>query len=246
MAKELEIVKASATGMVAVPSFIKSGNREGTEHLTSEDIQMPRLAIAQQMSPELVDDDPKHIPGLKIGEFFNSLTQQIYGTGPLNFCILRASPPKFIEFGEDGKSIVDMNVPVNDPRTQWHGNEKPRAMKFYEFVLMNVDTREMIALSLKSTGIKVAKGLNGLITSRGDFPLFAGKYTFTTTMVTAPKGRFGTYVVRNNGWHDNEDTYNFAASAFKHLKGKTVAVDHEADSFDTDAMDAMEREKGSI
>ncbi len=234
--KTAELVKVEESTAMALPSFIERTNETGAEHMTREDIQMPRLALAQQMSPELVNGDPKFIEDLKFGMLFNNLTQQIYGDA-VEFCILRADAPRYIQFAEDGKSIVDMNVPANDPRTQFGPNgQKPVAMKFYNYVLMLLPTREMIALSLKSTGIKTAKQLNGLVAARGGVKIFAGKYRLGTSTQANSKGRFAVYTLKNAGWVDQE-TYQFAAMAHEGLKDKVISIEHEDDSFDTEALE---------
>lgn len=240
--KKTELVKMTESTAMAVPDFIERTQETGAGHLTREDIQMPRLALAQMMSPELVEEDAKYIDGLKFGMLFNNLTQQIYGDG-VEFCILRADPPRYIEFAEDGKSIVDMNVPANDIRTQFGPNgQKPAAMKFYNYVLMFLPTREMIALSLKSTGIKTAKQLNGLVTTRGNVKIFAGKYRLGTSTQSNSKGRFSVYTLKNAGWVD-QDTYAFASMAHEGLKDRVITIEHEPDD-DSFNPEVLEQTRG--
>lgn len=239
-----ELVPNKPSDSLAVaPSFIERTQETGAEHLTREDIQMPRLALAQMMSPELVKSDPKYIEGLDFGTLFNNLTQTIYGSA-VECCVVRADPPRYIQFAPDGKSIVDMNVPANDVRTQFGPKgEKPVAQKFYNYVLMLLPSHELIALSLKSTGIKMAKQLNGLIAARGNVKLFAGKYLIGTSIQTNSMGRFAVYTLKNAGWVDQQ-TYGLANEAFEALRGKVINIEHDADdsaggddSFDTAAMD---------
>lgn len=235
-----ELVPAPAvTALTSMPDFIERSQETGAEHLTRDDIQMPRLALAQQMSPELVPGDAKFIDGLMFGTMFNNLTQQIYGTS-VEFCVLRADAPRYIQFADDNKTILDMDVPANDPRTQFGPNgAKPAAMKFYNFVIMLLPSRELVALSLKSTGIKTAKQLNGLIAARGNVKIFAGKYLLGTSTQQNTKGRFAIFTLKNAGWLPDKDTYDYAEQAFHGLRDKVIVIDHEADSFDTEAMDAQ-------
>jgi hypothetical protein len=242
---------STAIGEV-LPSFIEQGERTGTEHLREQDIQMPRLALAQLTSPEIDPEDPKFIEGLVFGDLFNSLTRENYKTGPMKFCIVRADRPRYIEFTPDGKQVVDMNVPEGDPRTLFGpAGEKPVATKFFDFVIMLLPSRELIALSFKSTGLKVAKQLNGLITFRGNIKLFAGIYTIVSMLTKNTKGRFAIYKVANAGVHQDENTYNFAKAAFEAFRHKEVVIDRggmdndDPDAFDTKAMDHS-NEPGSM
>src|SRR5262245_52372832 len=61
----------------------------GTEDIDTSQIRLPRLAIAQGLSPQLIPGDPQHIPGLGILQMFNDLTGEIYGQGPITFVPLR-------------------------------------------------------------------------------------------------------------------------------------------------------------
>ena len=51
----------------------------GFENLRPEDYQIPRLQIAQAMSPQLVRSKPEYIPNLMVGQYFNTVTGEIYG-----------------------------------------------------------------------------------------------------------------------------------------------------------------------
>lgn len=65
----------------------------GMENARPEDFQIPRLQIAQALSPQLARNKPEYIPGLMVGQFFNTVTQQIYGDTvvviPIKFTVSR-------------------------------------------------------------------------------------------------------------------------------------------------------------
>ena len=80
------------------PSGIDEGDL-GNEGMTREDILMPRLGLAQKMSPEIdPTNQEKYIEGLQFTDLFNSLTKARYGKGPLYFSILRRDQPRYVEF----------------------------------------------------------------------------------------------------------------------------------------------------
>lgn len=179
---------------------------EGKENIGREDLAIPRLALAQKMSPEIDPEQPdKFIEGLKIGDLFNNQTKENYGPGPLEFVVLYIAPPKWIEFNspEPGSGIKDMDVPHDDPRTRWTKGAdgkgiKPAATKFYNFIVMLLPNFEIIGLSFKSTGLKVATKLNLLITNRRKAPIYAGKYVLGTATAQGPKGPYKIYTVDNS------------------------------------------------
>jgi len=235
---ETNLVKPSETG-ISVPAYVRTGDTRGTEHIHREDLQMPRLGLAQGLSPQLMPGDPNHIEGLSVGQMFNNLTHENYGRGPLEFVVVRADPPRGIEFFplEQGGGIKDFNVPLNDPRMLFGADgEKPVATRFYDFIIMLLPTQELIALSFKSTGIKVAKQLNALIKLR-NAPLFAGKYKLASVMTKNKAGTFAIFQVANAGFVD-ELTYHRAEAIYETLKDKQITFDREPgdESFNTDDM----------
>lgn len=238
--------------LAEAPAWLDSGS-EGTEHITKDDMQMPRFAIAQKSSPQVDPDSSQYIEGLEIGQFFNTLTGKIYGDGDMEqeFMVLRADPPRYIEFAprEEGGGVRDMNVPANDPRTQFTTDDKgkpvkPIATKFYDFVVMLLPSKEVVAMSWKSTAIKAAKELNGLIMDRRK-PIYTGRYVITNVRKENAKGVFYVPVIRSagtmsdpaRGWAPDPETQALAKKIHLQLQGKTLDIDREGvhdDEGDTD------------
>lgn len=248
MAKEekTEIVKAQSTEITQdMPDFIEAG-LSGLEHVTEQDLQMPRLALAQLTSPELDEENEnKFIEGLKFGNMFNNLTKQVYGNGPLKFSVLRADPPRWVEFIplEAGGGVKDPNVSWDDPRTQFGpGGEPPVATKFYDFILMIYPEGakpEPITVSFKSTGLKTARQLNSLIQLRNK-PLYAGIYKLTTSTTKNAKGRYSIFNVDNAGWPATQEQYQTLKELSEQLRNVKVVFDQEQHdaAIDPDAPDA--------
>lgn len=213
-----------------VPADMQKYVGQGTEDMTRDDLQLPRLALAQGLSPQMISSKPEYLEDLKLGQAFNDLTNKIYGNGPWDVAVIRRDPPRHVQFRprEEGGGVIDPNVPPNDPRCQFGPKgEKPVATKFYDYVLVFLDTREMIALSFKSTGIKIAKKFNTLIKLRGPIPLFMGKYTFRTVLVDGPKGSYTQLQITNNGYVTDNELLSFLAAQFDAVKDKPVAFDRE-------------------
>lgn len=219
--EETAMVKTDAQ----LPDFIKPGDTRGTEHMTREDIQMPRLSLAQGLSPQITEGDPTYIEGLKIGDMFNSITGENYGRGPLEFTVVRADSPRGVEFvpRNEGGGIRDFNVPLNDPRMQFVDGKTPEATKFYDFIILRLPELEVLVVSFKSMSLKVAKQLNALMKLRR-CPIFGGKYILTSAMSTNPKGTFAMQHVQNAGFVDDKETYDFAEETFKAVMYKELLV----------------------
>lgn len=221
----LEKTLKGSQGLSTVPDFLKDTKPEGLEHLNEADVQMPRLLIAQQMSPQLNPDKPQYMEELKTGDLFNSLTGAIFGRGPLQFTVVRADAPRWIEFipREQGGGIKDPNVPFGDPRTEWQADGKPPiATKFYDFIIVLLPSREFISLSLKSTGIRVARQLNGLMQARMK-PIWSGVYAVDSVSTTNAKGSFFIPRIKNAGWIQTE-WQGFLKEAFDSLKHAVIDI----------------------
>ena len=219
-----EALATIQTGALApARSYIDADDRRGLEHITREDITIPRLALAQALSPQVTEGDPRRIEGCKAGDLFNSQTGQIYGGRiPVVVQIIRKDKQRAMQFRsiEDGGSVLDPNVPLNDPRLQWGENgEKPEATLFMDFLALVHPTRELIALSFKSSGLAAAKNLNKLILFRKK-AIFAGLYSIKTGIKQQPK-LHQIYIVDNAGWVSEED-YRYGEEMFEAVKDLDV------------------------
>lgn len=234
---EVATVDQTNAFLAPAPSYIESG-REGLESMSKEDVLIPRLALAQPLSPEVTEGDPKFIDGLKPGMLFNSMTREIYGT-EVTFQVVKKDNLRAMEFfpqdGPGGGGVKDPNVPLGDERLAWGENgEKPIATLFRDYIARLLPSGELIALSFKSSGIKVAKALNGLIVLRNR-AIYAGRYKMTTALELKPKPH-RVYKVENDGWVSEKEFLEGKAmwEAVKDLD-TTTTVDRDqsgADDFD--------------
>ena len=211
-----------------VPAYLDTGSAVGVEHLTADDVAMPRLSLAQAMSDQINKTHADYIEGVGIGDFFNSVSGTTYGCGPIPFSILCAYPPRGIEFApmDEGGGVVDPNVPLDDPRLLFGADgTKPQATRFYDYVLMlhpGEPREEVISLSLARSGVRAAKSLNGLARMRGT-AIFTGVYTVESVQKTSQQGSYQTYRFRNAGYIPESAVAKVAAL---HDSLKQTAPDH--------------------
>jgi hypothetical protein len=230
-----------------------AGRDEGTlgnEGINRDDVLMPRLAIAQKMSPEIDKTQAdRYVEGLEFTDLYHSLTKKIYGKGPLYFVLLRIDPPRWIEFNplSQGGGIKDKNVRAGDPRTEFHGAEKPIATKFLDFLVLLLNDfdptdpmQNIVMLSFKSSGLAAAGNLLRLIDMRGQKQICKGVYKLSTGSKTDKKtqGVYAIYKIENAGWlASGSDLEKLAVELFEVWKDRKVVVDD--DQFvDPDAFDA--------
>jgi len=218
----------------------------GSEGIGRDDFTLPRLGLAQKMSPEIDPTSPKVIPGLAFTDLFNSLSKKVYGKGPVHFVILKRYDPRWIEFNpiNEGGGIKDRDVRAGDPRTEFGPDgEKPLATMFYDFLVLNLSDldaadpiQSVIALSLKSSGIKAAKHLNFLVKQRGPKQICKGVYELTTGSETDKKtgGVYAVYKFKNAGWLKPASPLEaLAVEMFEAWKDRAVDIDVDTTQDDT-------------
>jgi len=226
------------------PSFIKANDTRGTENILTADIRPPALKLAQAMSPEVKRAEPDYIEGLREGELFNSLTQEVYGENAVNLIIVNQLGHRNMEFDPiDRKIVLDGVVPDGDPRTEFTFKEengqkvriKPRATKFYDYlILLLLPDREpqLMTLSLKSTQLKKATQLNTLL-KLSKLASFA--HRFKATPVPERRGNNSWYGWRFdlNGW-PTEAEYVEAEACYDRMLYRKIIVEAEAIDETTD------------
>lgn len=245
MAKNDKAVEKPGTQAVStIPEWMK-GDLRGTEHITKDDIQLPRIGLAQKMSPQLSKREAAYIEGLEEGDLFNTLTGEIIAQ-PLTFVLVRSDKPRGIEFipRDQGGGIKDFNVPLDDPRMEFGPNgEPPVATKFYDYVLLPMPLNledpmaGMIALSCKGSNLKVARQLNALI-KMSSAPLFGKQYTLTTVPAKNQKGEFFVFHIKQAGFVQDKATFDVAAAVFEQIRDREIKIDRENEELDPDAPDA--------
>lgn len=253
-------------GTMERPKSLDPDDLRGTEDIREDEIQLPRLAIAQGLSPQLVPGEGKFIRGLTIGEMFNDITEEIYGTGPLTVVPVKRHVTR-IEFDPNDKKVpVDRDVPYNDPRMKWSRgtgpngeDEPPRATEFVEFICLLLrpgKPPEPVVVSIKTTNKQMrdaARKWTTYIATRGT-AIHTGMYKLSSKI---EKGRnkkgedtmYGVFIVKNAGFVPADMPAGKAllahAAKFQDaIEGKTIVTDREAGGddadtdFDTAAMDA--------
>ena len=211
MVEKTDALATKQPGALApAPDYFKKDDKRGLEGTSQSDINIPRLALAQALSPQVTDGDPNRILDLKVGDLFNSVTGQIYGK-EVFVQVLRKMPLRAMEFYsiDDGGGVKDPNVPLNDPRLAWNNkaekraDQKPKATLFRDFIAVILPSREMISLSFKSSGLTTAKTLWGLVVMRNR-AVFAGRYRISTSVELDPKPH-QVYLVENADWVSEQD-----------------------------------------
>jgi hypothetical protein len=224
------------TAMETFDDLIADAGR-GTELIGANDVRPPRMMLCQSGSPQRKPDHPKQIIGLNELDLFNSLSNEIYGRS-VRFTVIASLGSHWVEFNED-LTVADPNVPEGDPRTEFttlaDGTRvKPVATKFYDYLLWLVDQNEVVAFSLKSTQIKVAIKLNGMLKMPlkiggqliNNPPSWARTYTLETKMESGKQYSWGGYNL-SSGVTTPPELRAVISKLAKTFDGKKITVDRE-------------------
>ena len=239
MAKKEAIEKHSSAAVevhessLSAPDYLRPTPGEqpaGTENIDRSDMTLPRLGLCQNNSPQRIRTDAKYIEGLREGDFFNSITGEVYGERlqivPLLFYKSR------ILFGEEmggplrcqaTDGLHGIGTPGGEcttcPLSQFGvDGTKPECHKLFNYAALvvakdgRVHPEGMLVFSLKSSGLKVAMDWNALIKLRRA-DIFAGVYEISSVHQKNDKGQWYAPVVKNAGWV-SKDTHQSAQIAY--------------------------------
>jgi hypothetical protein len=234
-----EIVKHANGGALAeVPEYLRRAPGEppaGLENLERSDMTLPRLALAQALSPQLSESDPKYIEGLRPGMFFNTITRENYGKTvqlvPLLFYKTRIlfgpldsggglrcqSQDNLIGIGEPGGTCI--KCPESQFGSARNGEGKgTNCNQFFNYAALivgsdgGVTPEGLLVFSLKSSALKVAKDWNALIRIR-NLDIFAGVYEVKSVERKNEVGRWFEPVIQPAG-NVTRETYEAAKIAY--------------------------------
>lgn len=143
----------------------------------ADELLIPRLQLAQKMSPELDENDAKYIDGIKAGNFFNSVSREIYTEFDVIPCHSRTSYTEWVPRDQGGGLVAEHEADSRDVKgAETHvsddgkrkdlmqsGNELVIADEFYAFIVKEDGDYEPVLISMKSSQRKVAKRWRTLI-----------------------------------------------------------------------------------
>lgn len=261
LVKDTQLAPRGETALAEVPDWMEGAPEED---VVEGRPRMPRLAIAQGMSPAMQRNSPKYVAGLALGDLFNTLTREKYGPGPLEFSVVRRLPSRWIEFDEERK-MVDPDVPPGDPRTEWRitaeGRKPPIATQFMEFVVILLANMEPIAISCARTNMSAANDLLGLIQIRRPkiiggklmkLPEFAMKFSVEVGQASGPNNStYGIFVFKQAGDLVNEPEKARMVRAFREqFATEVIEIEREEEPVPEDhgdtSFDPNELEQGGM
>lgn len=151
-------------------AFATDDTLDGFEEINMDTMSIPFLRVLQKLSPQLNKNKPEYIKDAVEGQFFNTLTKEVYGSS-VEIIVLRYSHV-YIEWQPDRGGFVSAHTVENAERIaikkgfgEWETKEGNQLQENYVYLLLIVghEKEGPIVYSMFSSGIKTAKELNRLM-----------------------------------------------------------------------------------
>lgn len=218
MSKELAVLNSSqellaAAGMTEEELSAQTGVM-GMEGVRQEHIQIPRLSIAQPLSPQMIRSKPEYIEGLMVGQYFNTVTREVYGDAvnvvPVKYSLSRIKFTNNVldcrsKNGIDGGHYAEACKSCQF--SKWGSGREGKGTdckEYINFLVVEESTLQPMVISFKSSSLAAGRTWSTLILGRkivlsnGErrpAPAFMTRYTLKTVEKTSGQGVYYVPVV---------------------------------------------------
>jgi hypothetical protein len=204
------------TGTLARPRSLEE-DTAGTDDIDPNEVRLPRLGIAQGLSPQMTPGDAQYIEGLALFDMFNDMTGEKYGKGPITFIPIKREERRiqFIPRNEGG-GIADPEVPKGDVRLKWTKSNPdltkadlpPVATEIVDYVVLLLRKGKapepiVFGIALKNKWNRRAENkIKSTVKLRmPPAPIYANMFSVDTSIPAKnDKGTFGVPTIRDLGF----------------------------------------------
>lgn len=224
---QLQTIEGNA--LAILPAHLRDdvGNRDGKDGVSQGDLLIPRLKLAQAMTKEMKKSYENHLPELREGDFFNSVTGEIYGTEvsiiPLHFF------NEYIEFDESMRVVKYYQrgeVPHADDLAVVNG-QAPRCTTFkcrMSLLLKEDGSIDPLVVSFKYVGKKTPTNKWNFLIAEKNLAAYAFTYNLESVTVKGAKGEYQSGKF-SRGEYTPAALYESAKQYFASLQEAGVKVD---------------------
>ena len=182
-----------------LPDYLQGKDGFGSENVKLRNLTVPRLQIIQALSPQVDEANAAYIHGAKVGDIFNTLTKDLYGT-TIYFvdAFFREEWMVAVPQNEGGgggrgfRGIYTESVEAKDHLQRNPKNEKLEIVELgvHYGLLLDEDRKiiTMIAFPMKSSQLKVSRQLVGFQKQKGG-PIWAAVWRFDSISETNQAGK---------------------------------------------------------
>ncbi len=252
MATKKAIAQKATQELATAPDYIKTGGNRGSENVSNEDLQLPRIAVCQALSPQKSKKKPEYIEGIAEGMLFNTLTGELYPDG-ITFTPVTFQKRWFVwqtqDTGGGLNGIFDFDQQAEaEAATKKLNDDSSDDQEFecvltHEHLVLFPDGTEII-LSMAKSKLKVSKKFNSLVRLNGG-DRFSRNYTLNSIEDENKNGKeYWNFKVANQlgkSW-PTQELYEAAEALHANITGGTTFGGDYTD--ETTADDVVDSDSG--
>lgn len=223
-----------------LPSYINPEGNRGSENVEMEDLVIPRIDLAQALSPVVIKSKPEYIDGAMPGMMFNSVTRELYGEEIHIVPVLFKKDYIVWRDRQEGggyRGAFDTELDAakeRDKLDQEAGKKVHEVMDTAQhivYIVRNDGTYEEAVLSMSRSKMKVSRNFNSIIRLAGG-DRFSRMYKVVVVPESNDKGDFFNLSIRAAGF-PSEAVYKQAEKLYEDIKSGSINV--SADTSDMDS-----------
>ena len=168
-----------AIAPTTMPAFVSNeaikGSGAGNENVGAKDLQIPRLSLLQELSPEVNERKPEFIEGAKVGQLLNKMTGELfdqlfvinlkYQHGYTAWKKRKLGGGLFGSFNSEEEAVTSLEAEGLDPQ---HYDIQESPMHFVLLLDENGKPTMPAIIDMPSTKNKVSRNWNSQIAAQGD------------------------------------------------------------------------------
>lgn len=216
----------------------------GSENVTHDDLVVPRISQAQALSACVKKKDDSYIEGIEVGDLYNNVTRQLYGSEIL-IC-----PVSFIKeyiiwqdqaagggfFGSFSSEAEAEEVLPTIEGVNQDALEIVDTAQHFCLIIHEDGTREEAVFSMAKSKMKISRQLNSLVRMNGG-DRFSRVYRVRSIEDTNNANQEFSNIIIENVGYANEETYRHAEELYESIAAGKVQADRsgeEQSSSETD------------
>lgn len=228
--KEVTTPRATAVAKHEdVPDYIKTGNARGAENVGTEDLIIPRLEIAQMLSPCIDKQHAGYIEGCQAGDFYNSVTRELYGPKVAVVPVFFKKEYLVWKDRKKGGGFRGAHATHDMAQARLDEQETPDDYAINEtnqqfvLVLREDGTTEQAVVSMSRTKLKVSRNWNSLMRIAGGDTFSRYYYLISVDETNANNDRYKNMSILPGKWAP-QVAYEEAESIYTGISKGTIKV----------------------
>lgn len=211
-----------------LPAFMQGAAPLGNENVSAEDLQIPRLKVLQQLSPELDDSKAAYVEGARAGDILNTVTKEVAKELTVANLYYEKKYNLWLKRELGGGLVSSFNTEadafkfIDDSGLEAKNHDLVETATHY-VVILNDEGKIVgqAAIDMISSGLSVSAKWNTNI-SMIDAPRFGSVWALSSTKRSNTKGSWYVFDIAFKGFLADEATFNELKRMYEGLAAKAA------------------------